>query len=267
MPPLSRDEQLEISEIYSVAGLLSGGEGFVVNRPFRAPHHSTGRAALTGGGGNPMPGEMSLAEHGVLFLDEFNLMDPQAVESLREPLETGHITLNRLKKTVEYPADFMLVAAMNPCRCGFYPDRTRCHCSEGDIERYFGRISRPIMDRIDMCIQVPRVSFDQIEVGDSGRYTEKFMKERVQNAVMIQRIRYKDERFSLNSGLSSQDIPRYCPMTDKARELLKCAFDRLGMSVRSYYRTVRVARTIADIDEKEIIDEKHMAEAIGYKGR
>ena len=267
MPPLSRDEQLEISQIYSVAGMLSDSRSFVKDRPFRAPHHSIGRAALTGGGASPAPGEMSLAEHGVLFLDEFNLFGPQAVEALREPLECGHITINRLRTSVEYPADFMLVAAMNPCKCGFYPDRTKCRCSSMDIERYFGRISRPIMDRIDMCIQAPRISYDDIAGREDGKYTEGYMREKVREAAQIQRKRYKGENFSMNSRLLPKDIKRFCPMTGEARDLLKCAFDKLGMSARSYYKTVRVARTIADIEGAERIDEHHMAEAVGYRGR
>lgn len=267
LPSLLPKEQLEVSQIYSVAGLLSGDRCFVSERPFRAPHHSVGRASFTGGGGNPSPGEMSLAEHGVLFLDEFNLFDPQTIETLREPLETGHITINRLRNTVEYPADFMLVAAMNPCRCGFYPDRSRCRCSRTDIERHFGRISRPIMDRIDMCIQAPRISYDDIDGSEIGTYTESYMREKVLLAMNIQKERYKGEDFRLNSRLSPGDIKKFCPMTGTAKELLRSAFDRLGMSARGYHKTVKVARTIADIDGKEVIDEKHMAEAIGYKSR
>ena len=168
---------------------------------------------------------------------------------------------------MEYPAEFMLVAAMNPCRCGFYPDRTKCRCTPGDIDRFFGKISRPIMDRIDMCINVPMISYDDIESTDNGKYTEEYMRGRVAAAVRLQEERYKEEGFSLNSGLETGLVKKYCTMTESAEKLIKCAFDRLSMSARSYYRTLKVARTIADIEGSELIREEHMAEAIGYKSR
>lgn len=265
LPPLTYEQQLELSQIYSVAGLLKGGVSFMSRRVFRAPHHSITPQAMAGGGVNPVPGEMSMACHSVLFLDEFNLFSPQTIETIRQPLESGKIAVNRVCGNVEYPADFMLVAAMNPCKCGYYPDRTRCHCTPADIRSYFGKISRPILDRIDICIHAPKILYGDMERTDNDIYTGSYMKKNVLKAVSIQKERFEGCGFSLNSQIPSQDIDKYCQVEGNGRKLLENIFDKYDLSARSYHKLLKVARTIADIEDSRLITAEHLSEAVSYR--
>lgn len=264
LPPLCREQQMEVWRIYSVAGLLGGNGILTGKRPFRSPHHTVTAQTMAGGGRNPMPGEMSLAQHGVLFLDELNLFDTRAVETLREPLESGTVRINRVGGTVEYPADFMLAAAINPCRCGYYPDRRKCRCTPSDIKRHFGHISRPIMDRIDICVQAPTVSYEDIG-GGGDEHDSAYMRKIVEKAFEIQRKRFKGQKITFNSSMSAALTAEYCVMEPKAESLMKKAYEAYGLSARSYYKILRVARTVADIDENEYISAENISEAISYK--
>lgn len=264
LPPLCREQKMEVWRIYSVAGLLGGDRILMGRRPFRSPRHTVTAQTMAGGGRNPMPGEMSLAQHGVLFLDELNLFDPRAVETLREPLESGTVRINRVGGTVEYPADFMLAAAVNPCRCGYYPDRRKCRCTQTDIKRHFGRISRPIMDRIDICVQAPTVSFDEVGGGKDG-YDSAYMKKIVGKAFEIQQKRFKGQKLMFNSAMTAAMTAEYCVMEPQAQRLMKKAYETYGLSARSYYKILKVARTVADIDGNEYISAENISEAISYK--
>ncbi len=268
LPPLTYEQQLEVWRVYSVAGLLDGNSLFMGRRPFRAPHHTVTAAAMAGGGRNPVPGEMSLAQHGVLFLDELNLFNAQAVETLRQPLESGRIRIDRVGASVEYPADFMLAAAMNPCRCGYYPDRRKCRCTPTDIKQHFGHISRPIMDRIDICVQAPGIRYEDIGGGDKRggtRMDSAYMRKKVERAFERQRERFKGCGFGFNSAIPSGMAAKYCVLEPEAARLAKRAFEGCGLSARSYYKILRVARTAADIDGNELISPENISEAIGYK--
>ena len=265
LPPLTYEQQLELSQIYSVAGLLKGDVYFMDKRTFRSPHHSITPQAMAGGGSNPMPGEMSLACHGVLFLDEFNLFNPNTVEMLRQPMESGKISINRIHGSIEYPADFMLVAAMNPCRCGYYPDRSRCHCTPADIRTHFGKISRPIIDRIDICVQAPKPIYSDIEKDVPDIYTGSYMKNKVLKAFNVQKMRFAGCDFSLNSKIPSRYIQKYCQVDKDGSELLKIVFDKYNLSARGYHKLLRVARTIADLEESDLIGVEHISEAVGYR--
>lgn len=267
MPPLTNQECMEISGIYSVAGLLNKERPFIDKRPFRYPHNTITATALTGGGTNPVPGEISLAEHGVLFMDEINLFGHNVTESLREPLENKIVTVNRVNGTYRYPADFMLVAAANPCSCGYYPDRLKCTCSEADIKRHFGRLSKPLIDRIDVFIQVSRIEYDEIEGGPEDIYkgSSEYMRGMVKAAYEIQKDRYNNEEFNYNSELPSDKIKKYC-ITDKdAALLVKTVYDKYEMSARTYHKIMKVARTIADLEGNDKISVNNISEAIGYK--
>lgn len=265
LPPLTQEEQTEIQKIYSVAGLLGNSEPFAGRRPFRAPHHTVTAPAMAGGGKNPTPGEVSLAQHGILFLDELNLFNAQAAETLREPLESGRIRIGRVDGTVEYPADFMLVAAINPCRCGYYPDRSKCRCTPSEIRRHFGHISRPIMDRIDICVQAPAIAYEELQGGVRDGYDSRSMRELVERAFERQKKRYEGCGFTLNSDIPAAAASEYCVMEPKAKNLLKKIYDAYGLSARSYYKILRVARTIADLDGNERIRPENISEAVGYK--
>ncbi len=267
LPILSDEECMAISKVYSVAGLLRGEQNFITTRPFRAPHHLCTPTSLTGGGRLPIPGEMSLADHGVLFLDELNLFNTSTIEALRQPLERGSVTVSRLNATVEYPAQFMLVAAMNPCKCGFYPDRARCNCTPADIKQYYGKISRPILDRFDVCIHVPKATYEEVSQTNikHDEIDSAKMRNKVSQVYAIQDIRYKGEAFHLNSQIPSSKIKKYCVLSSEANKLLETAYGKYDLSARGYYRILRVARTIADLEQCETIREEHIAEAIGYK--
>ncbi len=264
LPPMTYREQLEVTKIYSVAGLLDHKEGLIKVRPFRSPHHTISATALAGGGRFPKPGEISLAHHGVLFLDELAEFKRDTLEVMRQPLEDGKVTISRVNGSCSYPADFMLVAAMNPCPCGYYPDRSRCHCSPSDIRRYRDRISRPMLDRIDLCTEACVVKFDDLSHAKKGE-SSAGMRECVTEAIKRQQMRYQDEEILFNSQLSGARLTRFCHLSKSQNALLRHAFESMGLSVRARDRILRVARTIADIEGCEEIRENHLAEAISYR--
>ncbi len=264
LPKVTFEESLEISKIYSVAGLLDNRQSLILKRPFRAPHHTITTTALTGGGRNPRPGEISLSHLGVLFLDEFPEFNRNTIEILRQPLEEKEITITRLLGTYRYPANFMLVAAMNPCSCGYFPDRNKCHCSLPQVKRYLGKISRPLLDRIDICIEVLQLNYSDIKSVKMGE-SSAAIRERIEGARAIQKIRYKNETFYLNSQLTPKAMEKYTALGAKEQDLMEEAFKKLNLSARAYHRILKVARTIADLDGEEDIQIKHLSEAICYR--
>ncbi len=264
MPRLTFEESLDITNIYSVSGLLKEGESLLFERPFRAPHHTITTTALIGGGRVPKPGEVSLAANGVLFLDELPEFEQNTIEVLRQPLEDRQVTVSRLNAAYTYPANFMLVAAMNPCRCGFYPDRSRCNCSMRDVRKYLSKISRPLLDRIDICMETAPVSYEDLEKKEERENSETIRK-RVEQARKIQYERYQGTGIYFNSMLSVKEIAAYCKIGKKEKQLLEKAFVKMNLSARAYHRILRVARTIADLDGSEKIKETHLSEAICYR--
>jgi len=264
MPDLSFEESLDISKIYSVSGLLNNNQSLIQQRPFRSPHHTITTAALAGGGRIPMPGEISLAHLGVLFLDEFPEFNRNTIEILRQPLEENEVTIARLQGTYRYPADFMLVAAMNPCSCGYYPDRNKCNCSPNQVKRYLGKISRPLLDRIDICIEALQVNYKDLENKKPGEPSRDIRK-RVMQARNIQINRYKEENFYFNSQLTPKTINQYCKLGKEEQKLLETAYTKMNLSARAYHRILKVSRTIADLDDSEKIKAKHLSEAICYR--
>lgn len=266
MPGLNLNQCIEISKIYSIAGLLNEENCFISQRPFRAPNYSITKAAMNGGGRNPVPGEMSLANHGVLFLDELNMFAPEVVETLRIPLENRRIRINRVSGTYEFPAEFMLVGAINPCKCGYYPDRNKCNCSEQEIKKHIGKISRPIMDRIDMCVNAPKVQYEEIEsITDDKEYTSINMKNEILRIHEVQRERFKKYSFNLNSQIPNNLIAHFCNMENDAKILIKNVYDKYDLTARSYHKIIKVARTIADIEGHEKITLPDISEAVGYR--
>jgi magnesium chelatase family protein len=267
LPPLTPNESLEVTKIFSVAGSLHKHKGLIRHRPFRTPHHSASAVALIGGGSHPKPGEISLAHRGVLFLDEFGEFPKVVLENLRQPLEDGTITIARAKDTLEFPAKFMLVAAMNPCPCGNLSDPERlCSCSQNHILNYRRKISGPILDRIDLHVEVPRLAvnkFDTISKGDPS----VIVRDRVQKARDIQTQRFTDTSITTNSEIRAKDIERYCPLDSACKNLLHSLVDNLHLSARSYHRLIKVARTIADLGGLEHIDSNAIAEAAQYRFR
>ena len=264
LPDLTFEESIEITKIYSVSGLLHNKKCLITTRPFRSPHHTVSPAALTGGGSVPKPGEISLSHYGVLFLDELPEFKRDALEVLRQPLEDGFVTISRVNSTATYPSDFMLVAAMNPCPCGYLGDR-RCHCSAGDIAKYRKKISGPLMDRIDIYAGTPDVSYGELS-GASSEESSADIKKRVSAARDIQLERYKNDGVLFNSRLSAPLIDKYCVLDSEAKELLKAAFDSLGLSARSYHKILKVSRTIADLEGSDVITSAHLSEALQYRG-
>lgn len=267
LPPLTLDEALEVTRIYSIAGLLERGRSLVVHRPFRAPHHTISYAGMVGGGHTlPGPGEITLAHHGVLFLDELPEFDRRVLETLRQPLEDRAILISRAGVSVRYPASFMLVAAMNPCPCGFLGDPVRpCTCSLSDVQRYRKRLSGPFLDRIDIFVEVPRLPIDDL-FGASRGESSMSVRSRVAAARRIQweRMRGEPGVFS-NAQLDSAGVRRYCTLDEEASSILKRAVARFSLSARAHVRILRVARTIADLEAKERIEAAHVAEAIQYR--
>ena len=264
MPDLSLEESLEISKIYSISGLLNNNQSLIQIRPFRSPHHTITTAALAGGGRIPMPGEISLAHLGVLFLDEFPEFKRNTIEILRQPLEESEVTISRLQGTYRYPADFMLIAAMNPCSCGYFPDRNKCNCSPNQVKRYLGKISRPLLDRIDICIEALQVNYKDLQNKKTAE-PSKNIRKRVMLARNIQVVRYKEEKFYFNSQLTPKTIDKYCKLGKEEQKLLEKAYAKMNLSARAYHRILKVSRTIADLDNSEKIMVKHLSEAICYR--
>lgn len=265
LPDLTLEEALELTKIYSVAGLLPSGSSLVTSRPFRSPHHTASGAALVGGGAWPKPGEISLAHRGVLFLDEFAEFARQVLENLRQPLEDGIINISRAAGNLAFPAKFILIAAMNPCPCGFAGDsEKRCVCSAGQILAYRKKISGPILDRIDLHIEVPRVDFEKLS-SVNPEETSKKIKEQVQQARQTQRIRFQNTPFITNSEMTSEAVKQFCKIDAASTSLLRGAVERHHLSARAYFRILKLARTIADLANAENISDKHIAEALQYR--
>lgn len=266
MPPLSLQEALETTKIHSVAGKLKRGSMLMTQRPFRSPHHTISPVALVGGGANPMPGEISLAHNGVLFLDEFPEFSRQVLEVMRQPLEDRHISISRAKYQVDYPAGFMLVASMNPCPCGYYNHPTKvCVCPPGAVQKYLNRISGPLLDRIDIQVEIMPVPFKEMSSDTAGESSAS-IRARVVKARHIQQLRFKDcKGVHCNAQMNSRLIKTYAVLTDECLEILRQSMERFDMSARAYDRILKVARTIADLDESPSILPSHIREAIGYR--
>lgn len=266
LPPLSLAESLETTQIHSVAGMLERGTSLIAQRPFRGPHHTISQVALVGGGNTPQPGEISLAHNGVLFLDELPEFNKSTLEVMRQPLEDRRITISRAKYTVEYPCSFMFVASMNPCPCGYYGDPTHhCVCTPGQIQRYMNKISGPLLDRIDIQIEITPVPFKEIANTQQGE-SSATIRERVIRAREIQEQRFRDHKgIYFNSQMSERMIHQYAEPDDKSLDLLHMAMERLSLSARAYSRILKVARTIADLDASDKVQTHHIAEAINYR--
>ena len=265
LPEMTFSESIETTKIHSVAGILPKNSPLVTKRPFRAPHHTVSAAGLTGGGTIPKPGELSLAHNGVLFLDEFPEFNRNVMEALRAPLEDGEITISRVAATLSYPCKVSLIAAMNPCPCGFYGHPTKqCSCSSGAVTKYLGKISGPMLDRMDIHVEVPPVNYKELTNTKKERSSAEIKKE-VDKAREIQLKRYSGTGIRNNSELTPKMLKEYCILTDDASSLLKISFDNLGLSGRGYDRLLKVARTVADLDGKEKIDFDHLALAIKFR--
>ena len=265
LPDMTRAESLQTTEIYSVAGMTDPAHPLVDVRPFRSPHHTASTVSLSGGGGVPRPGEISLAHNGVLFLDELPEFDKSTLEALRQPLEDGFVTITRAAGTLTLPSRFMLVCAMNPCRCGWYGHPSgRCTCSESQVEQYMRRISGPLLDRIDMHIEVPSVEYEAMRRREKPESSET-VRQRVNAAREIQKRRFAGTEVSCNAYMTPSMVGRYCALDEAGDRLMKGAFDRLGLTGRSHDRILRMARTIADLEGAESISAAHLAEAIQYR--
>lgn len=266
LPPLSLSESLETTLVHSVAGKLSHGTSLISQRPFRAPHHTVSQVALVGGGANPQPGEISLAHNGVLFCDELPEFSRSVLEVLRQPLEDRRITISRVKYSIDYPCSFMFVASMNPCPCGYYGDPTHnCVCTPGQIQRYMNKISGPLLDRIDLQIELQNVPFAQLSTMKPGEPSEK-IRERVIKARQIQEIRFKDFKgIHCNAQMTERMLHQFSEPDAASMDMLRMAMERLKLSARAYSRILKVARTIADLDNSEKVQSQHIAEAIGYR--
>ncbi|MFP3154105.1 YifB family Mg chelatase-like AAA ATPase [Lachnospiraceae bacterium ZAX-1] len=263
LPPLNEEEAMEVAKIYSVSGLFDTRAGLFA-RPFRNPHHTISATALAGGGAIPKPGEISLSHGGVLFLDELTEFKKATLETLRQPLEEHSIQIVRISGTYRYPADFMLLAAINPCNCGYYPDRNKCRCSTTVIQRHLDKISRPLLDRIDICIEAPRMKIRDLTTTVPNENSDTIRK-RVENAHAIQKERYKKTNFYYNSQIPGSEVKNYCLMETKAEKLMEQAFDKMNLSARAYYKIIKTARTIADLGKSETILELHVQEALMYR--
>lgn len=265
LPDLSFEEALETTKIHSVAGMLSKNTPLIVTRPYRSPHHTVSSVSLVGGGRIPKPGEISLAHNGVLFLDELPEFNKNTLEVLRGPLEDGIVTIARVNATISYPCNFMLVASMNPCPCGFYGSKEReCTCTTQAIQKYMGKISGPLLDRIDIQVEVTPVKYEKLQ-NEKEVETSEEIKIRVDKARKIQRERYQKLDIYSNSELTPKLMEKYCKLDKEGKQILQKAFDNLGLSARAHGRILKVARTIADLDEKENIEISHIAEAIQYR--
>lgn len=266
LPPLEIEEAIELTKIYSISGLLQKENPLITTRPFRPVHHSASAIGIVGGGSNPKPGEISLAHRGVLFLDEIVEFPRAVLEVLRQPLEDGEVTISRAHTSIKYPADFMLLAAMNPCPCGFLGDKQKqCKCSQFQIDRYKSKLSGPMLDRIDLQITVPRLTSDELLNLQPSTETSKDIKARVIKARKIQKERYKNDGILTNSQLSSKLIKKYCILDEKSQELLRLAVTKFELSGRAYDRVLKLSRTIADLNESENIQASHIAQALQYR--
>ncbi|MBR4099390.1 MAG: YifB family Mg chelatase-like AAA ATPase [Clostridia bacterium] len=265
LPDMTFEESIETTKIHSIAGILDSENPFVSARPFRSPHHTVSVAGIAGGGTVPKPGEISLAHNGVLFLDELPEFRRDVMEALRQPIEDGKVTISRVAGTLTYPSSIMLVAAMNPCPCGFFGHPTRsCNCSQNAVHKYLGKISGPMLDRIDLHVEVPPVDYNALSSNTEEETTAE-IKERVNKARKIQQERYRGTDISCNARLTPDLIKKFCVLTDDASKYLELSFEKLGMSARAYDRILKVARTIADLDGSEVINKNHIFSAISFR--
>ncbi|HEX5479454.1 MAG TPA: YifB family Mg chelatase-like AAA ATPase [Dehalococcoidia bacterium] len=269
LPRMTPDETLEVTKIYSVAGLLPSDTPLLARRPFRAPHHTISHAGLVGGGRNPRPGEISLSHRGVLFLDELPEFGQQVLEVMRQPLEDRTVTISRAQGSITYPANFMLVAAMNPCPCGYYGDPTKeCSCSESSVSRYQKRISGPLLDRIDIFVEVPRVDYEKLASETAGERSA-VVRERVERTRRLQQERFAGTRFGSNAEMTPTEVREHCQakIDEQAQSLLRLAMAQLSLSARAFHRILKLARTIADMEASDVIAPQHLAEAVQYRQR
>lgn len=264
LPDLSFEESIEITKIYSVAGLLKEKNSLVKTRPFRSPHHTISASALTGGGRIPKPGEISLAHHGVLFLDELPEFQRNALEVMRQPLEDGKVTIARVNGTLTFPSDFMLAAAMNPCPCGYLGNSEKCHCSTAEIMKYHRKISGPLLDRIDLMVEMPPVAYEELD-NTIPAESSASIKERVVRAHRLQLERFKNEGIFFNAQMDAAQIEKYCTLLPKDKEILRSAFERMELSARAYHKILKLARTAADLSGEEQITLKHLLEVLQYR--
>ena len=264
LPTLTFEEAIEVTKIYSISGLLKSNF-LIEERPFRSPHHTSSSVSLIGGGRVPKPGEVSLSHNGVLFLDELPEFQKNTLEVLRQPMEDGVVTISRINSTITYPAKFMLIASMNPCPCGYYGDPLHnCNCSQGSIDRYLGKISHPLLERIDIHIEVSPLEYNELNEERQGE-SSKDIRERVNRAKSIQLERYKHDKIFSNSYISNKDIKKYCKLSLEAEKIMGEAFKKYKFSARTYNKVLKISRTIADLDEKDIISDNHVLEAIRYR--
>jgi len=265
LPEMEMEEILEVTKIYSIAGMLSKEVSLVATRPFRSPHHTISCAGLVGGGQNPRPGEVSLSHHGILFLDEFPEFQKSALQVLRQPLEDGCVTISRALMSLTYPANFTLIAAMNPCPCGYLGDKVKeCHCTPNKVQQYRSKISGPLMDRIDIHVEVPRLSRGDLLSAEKGESSET-IRERVQKARNLQRRRFNGGKIKCNARMGPRQVKEFCKLDSMAYDFLEQAIDKLGLSARSYDRILKVSRTIADLRASEMIEMTDLAEAVQYR--
>jgi len=267
LPELSPAESLEITKIYSIAGLLNRKDALMLQRPFRTPHHTATHVALVGGGRVPMPGEISLAHNGVLFLDELPEFQKKALEILRQPLEEGQVTISRVNGTLTYPSNFMLLASMNPCPCGYFGAASnKCNCHQGEIDKYLRKISGPLLDRIDIQVEAAAVDYSDLEKTGAAGESSASIRERVKQAQIIQLERFTPGvGIRFNAQMPAREVEKHCPMDNDARTLIKQAFDRLGLSARAYHKILKISRTIADLEGSSAINAIHVSEALSYR--
>lgn len=263
-PKLTFEESVDISQVYSIMGMLENDNPFIYDRPFRSVHHTVTKTALVGGGNRVRPGEISLAHEGILFLDELPEFPKAVLEILRQPLEENRIKITRSSGSFDFPANIMLVAAMNPCPCGNYPDLNRCNCTESQISRYLGKISQPLLDRIDICMEVPKIEYKNL-VRKGKSIDSKTMREEVSRAREIQRVRYKGMCIRCNENIPQNLIDTYCKLDQESAQMMESAYERLDLTARTYFKILKVARTIADMEGCSDIGIKHVQEAIGYR--
>ncbi|MBO3443617.1 YifB family Mg chelatase-like AAA ATPase [Clostridium sp. CCUG 7971] len=264
LPDIKKDEMIEVTKIYSASGLLDENEGIVYKRPFRSPHHTSTRQALVGGGVNAKPGEVVLAHRGVLFLDEMAEFDRKILETLRQPIEDKYINISRIKYNMKYPCNLLLVGAMNPCPCGYYKSENECTCRTFDIDRYKNKISGPLLDRFDIFIEVNSVSYEELN-NNTNSESSKIIKERVQKAREIQNMRFKNQGIKTNDEIKSSEILTYCKLNDEALSTTKLILNKYKLSNRSYTKLIKVARTIADLEGSNFINNNHIMEAFSFR--
>ena len=265
LPWLSSNESLETTRIYSSVGKMKHGMSLVVDRPFRAPHHTISDVGLVGGGRVPIPGEISLAHNGVLFLDELPEFSRRTLEVMRQPLEDGQVTISRALQTTTFPAAFMLVSALNPCPCGYRTDpRQRCRCTPTQVERYMAKISGPLLDRIDIQIEVPAVAYDELSA-ESGGVSSQDMRSQVESARRRQAVRFEGQATRLNAQMTTRETRQHCKLDRAGQRRLKNSLEQLGFSARAYDKILRVARTIADVEGLDELQVEHVSEAINYR--